>query len=81
MVLPNAPAAETLSSVEVQKRTDSYNARRALLGSNPSLYVSKTRLSIRQIPTYVTERMLKRLATHAIQAFDEEVTLGSRARS
>ena len=79
MILPNAPAAETLPSVEVQKRTDSYNARRALLGSNPSLYVSKTRLSIRRIPIYVTERMLKRLATHAIQTFDEEVALGSRA--
>jgi nucleolar protein 4 len=79
VILPNAPAAETLPSVEIQKRTDSYNARRALLASNPSLYVSKTRLSIRQIPTYVTERMLKRLATHAIQTFDEEVALGSRA--
>ena len=78
MILPNTPAAETLPSVEVQKRTDSHNARRALLGSNPSLYVSKTRLSIRQIPTYVTERMLKRLATHAIQAFNEEVAAGSR---
>lgn len=78
MILPNSPAAETLPSVEVQKRSDSYNARRALLGSNPSLYVSKTRLSIRQIPTLVTERMLKRLATHAIQTFDEEVVSGSR---
>ena len=78
VILPNAPAAEALSSVEIQKRTDSYNARRAVLGSNPSLYVSKTRLSIRQIPTHVTERMLKRLATHAIQAFDEEVASGSR---
>lgn len=78
MILPNNPAAETIPSVEVQKRTDSYNARRAILGSNPSLYVSKTRLSIRQIPTYVTERILKRLATHAIQAFDEEVASGSR---
>jgi nucleolar protein 4 len=78
VILPNTAAAETLSSAEVQKRADSYNARRALLGSNPLLYVSKTRLSIRQIPTFVTERMLKRLATHAIQAFDEEVILGSR---
>jgi nucleolar protein 4 len=77
VILPNAPAAETLPSVEVQKRTNSYNARRALLNSNPSLYVSKTRLSIRQIPTFVTERMLKRLATHAIQAFDEEAVSGS----
>ncbi|KAF8483530.1 RNA-binding domain-containing protein [Russula ochroleuca] len=78
VILPNSPAAETLPSVEIQKRSDSYNARRALLGSNPSLYVSKTRLSIRQIPTSVTERMLKRLATHAIQTFDEEVVSGSR---
>ena len=78
MILPNTPAAETLSSTEVQKRADSYGARKALLGSNPSLYVSKTRLSIRQIPTFVTERFLKRLAMHAIQTFDEEVISGSR---
>jgi nucleolar protein 4 len=78
VILPSTPAAETLSSAEVQKRADSYNARRALLGSNPSLYVSKTRLSVRQIPTFVTERMLKHLATHAMQAFDEEVASGNR---
>jgi nucleolar protein 4 len=78
VILPSSPAAETLSSTEVQKRADSYDARRTLLKSNPSLYVSKTRLSIRQIPTFVTERMLKRLATHAIQAFEEEVVAGSR---
>ncbi|KAI0295682.1 hypothetical protein BC826DRAFT_908950 [Russula brevipes] len=78
VILPTAPAAETLSPAEVQKRADSYNTRRTLLGSNPSLYVSKTRLSIRQIPTFVTERMLKRLASHAIQIFDEEVISGSR---
>ena len=78
VILPTTPAAEMLSSAEVQKRSDSYNARRALLGSNPSLYVSKTRLSIRQIPTFVTERMLKLLAMHAMQAFDEEVASGNR---
>ncbi|KAI9465856.1 hypothetical protein BJY52DRAFT_1220576 [Lactarius psammicola] len=79
VILPNTPAAEFLSATEVQKRADSHNARRALLASNPSLYVSKTRLSIRQIPTFVTERMLKRLATHAVQAFDDEVAAGSRS--
>ena len=78
MISPTSAAAETLTPAEVQKRGDSYNARRALLGSNPSLYVSKTRLSVRQIPTFVTERMLKRLATHAIQTFDEEVVSGGR---
>ncbi|KAH9067876.1 hypothetical protein EDB87DRAFT_1678266 [Lactarius vividus] len=78
VILPNTAAAESLSATEVQKRADSHNARRALLASNPSLYVSKTRLSIRHIPTFVTERMLKRLATHAIQTFDDEVATGSR---
>ncbi|KAH8996680.1 hypothetical protein EDB92DRAFT_1933612 [Lactarius akahatsu] len=78
VILPNTAAAESLSATEVQKRADSHNARRALLASNPSLYVSKTRLSIRHIPTFVTERMLKRLATHAMQTFDDEVAAGSR---
>jgi nucleolar protein 4 len=30
------------------------------------------------MPTFVTERMLKRLATHAMQTFDNDVAAGSR---
>ncbi|KAI0691425.1 hypothetical protein BC835DRAFT_1407246 [Cytidiella melzeri] len=79
IILPNTPAAEILPPVEVEKRTTSFNARRALLRTNPSLYVSRTRLSIRQLPLFVTERMLKRLAIHAIRAFKSEVKAGTRA--
>ncbi|OBZ78183.1 putative RNA-binding protein C4F6.14 [Grifola frondosa] len=78
IILPNTPAAESLSATEVEKRTQSFNARRALLRSNPSLYVSRTRLSIRQLPIFVTERMLKRLAIHAVRAFETEVKKGAR---
>lgn len=78
VILPNTPAAESLSAAEVERRTQSFNARKALLRSNPSLYVSRTRLSIRQLPLFVTERMLKRLAVHAIRAFNKEVKDGSR---
>ncbi|KAI0090642.1 hypothetical protein BDY19DRAFT_904925 [Irpex rosettiformis] len=78
IILPNTPAAENLPPAEVEKRTTSFNARRALLRSNPSLYVSRTRLSIRQLPLFVTERMLKRLATHAIRTFEAEVKAGTR---
>lgn len=56
----------------------SFNARRALLRSNPSLFVSRTRLSIRQLPLFVTERMLKRLAIHAIRTFEAEAKAGKR---
>ncbi|KAH9828792.1 RNA-binding domain-containing protein [Rhodofomes roseus] len=78
IILPNAPAAESVGPAEVERRAQSFNARRALLRSNPSLYVSKTRLSIRQLPLFATERMLKRLAVHAVRAFEKEVKGGAR---
>ena len=78
MVLPNSPAAETIPVAELEKRTNSFNARRTMLRSNPSLYVSKTRLSIRQIPLFVTERVLKRLAIHSVREFGAEVKKGIR---
>ncbi|KAF8154560.1 hypothetical protein B0H34DRAFT_809141 [Crassisporium funariophilum] len=78
VVMPNTPASEHLTPAEVERRTSSFNARRALLKSNPSLFISKTRLSVRQIPIFVTERMLKRLALHATKAFQTEVKEGSR---
>ena len=78
VILPNTPAAESLPPAEVEKRTASFNSRRALLRSNPSLFVSRTRLSVRQIPLFVTERMLKRLAIHAIRTFEADVKAGTR---
>ncbi|CAL1711095.1 unnamed protein product [Somion occarium] len=78
LILPNTPAAQLLSATEVENRTQSFNARRALLRSNPSLYVSRTRLSVRQLPLFVSERMLKRLAIHAVRAFQAEVKAGTR---
>lgn len=77
-ILPNTPAAQTLGPAELEKRTSSFNARRALLRSNPSLYVSKTRLSVRQLPLFVSERLLKRLAKHSIRTFNAEVKAGTR---
>ncbi|KAJ7756779.1 hypothetical protein DFH07DRAFT_868169 [Mycena maculata] len=80
VILPNTPAADTLTSIEIERRTASYNARRTLLKSNPSLFISKTRLSVRQIPIFVTERLLKRLAIHAVRAFQDDVKSGARAQ-
>ena len=50
----------------------------ALLRSNPSLFISKMQLSVRQIPTFVTERMIKRLTIHALRRFEGEVRKGER---
>ncbi|KAJ2914719.1 hypothetical protein MD484_g5700, partial [Candolleomyces efflorescens] len=78
IIHPNSPAAASLSTAEIERRTASYNQRRTLLKSNPSLFISRTRLSVRQIPLYVSERMLKRLAIHARRAFRAEVKEGQR---
>jgi len=78
VIFPNSPAAGSLPEAEVEKRQTSFNARKALLRSNPSLYISKTRLSIRQLPLFVTDRTLKRLAIHAVRTFDDEVKVSDR---
>lgn len=78
VIMANSPAADLLPAEELEKRTNSFNARRNLLKTNPSLYVSKTRLSVRQIPVGVTEYMLKRLANYAIREFEKEVGKGER---
>jgi nucleolar protein 4 len=78
VIFPNTPAAATLAPNELEKRTDSFNSRKTLLTSNPSLYISKTRLSIRQLPLFCTDRTLKRLAIHASREFDNEVKAGTR---
>lgn len=78
VIFPNTPAAETLAPNELEKRMDSFSSRKTLLTSNPSLYISKTRLSIRQLPLFCTDRTLKRLAIHASREFDNEVTASTR---
>jgi nucleolar protein 4 len=78
VITPNAPAAQHLPEAEVQKRVQSFDARRALLRSNPSLYVSKTRLSVRRLPLFASETALRKLAVQAVRAFEAEVAAGAR---
>merc|ERR1711939_1120377 len=79
-ILPESPLASLLTSAEVQARQQSFEARRGLLRTNPALYISRTRLAIRQIPLFVNERMLRRLAGWAIKAFNNDVKQGRRSK-
>lgn len=67
-----------LGEKEKEKRLISFDARRSQLSKNPSLYVSKTRLSLRQLPLYCTDRTLKRLALHSRREFRAEVKTSTR---
>ncbi|GAA97629.1 uncharacterized protein L969DRAFT_94770 [Mixia osmundae IAM 14324] len=78
VVVPGTPQAKLLTAADLEARQDSYDARKALLRSNPSLFVSRQRLSIRQLPLHTTEGLLKRLAGWALRQWRIEVKQGKR---
>ncbi|CAE6376245.1 unnamed protein product [Rhizoctonia solani] len=78
VIFPNSSAAAGLPEAEIAARQAAFDSRKALLRSNPSLYVSRTRISVRRLPLWVSERVLKRLAIHAIREFEVEVSRGER---
>ncbi|SCV72435.1 BQ2448_3972 [Microbotryum intermedium] len=76
VIFPSWAIAQTLHPSDMAARQSSFDARKGLLRSNPSLYISRTRLSVRQVPLYVTDGMMKRLANFAIREFYKEVKAG-----
>ncbi|KAG0378541.1 RNA recognition motif-containing protein [Mortierella sp. AD032] len=79
VIFPDSPAAKSILPGELSKRQASFSARRALLARNPSLYISKTRLSIRNLPLKMEEKDLRKLGVQAIQKFKNEVKETKRA--
>ncbi|KAF7727778.1 RNA recognition motif-containing protein [Apophysomyces ossiformis] len=73
VVFPNTPAAETMTPAELQKRQMSFSFRKKQIASNPSMYISKTRLSIRNLPVSVDDAALKQLGLDSIQKFKQQV--------
>lgn len=78
VIFPGSAAASTLPEVEIEKRLQEFTQRKQLLRTNPSLYISKTRLSVRHLPLTATDRTLKRLAIHATREFEAEVKRDER---
>lgn len=76
---PNTTMASALNEADIDKRMRCFSMRRSQLGANPSLHVSKTRLAVHQLPLFMTNKLLKRLALHACKAFNSEVRAGQRA--
>ena len=68
-----SPLYAMLEPTELRMREDSAKQRQALMKSNPSLHLSLTRLSVRNIPRHVTSKDLKALAREAVVGFAKEV--------
>lgn len=67
-----------LAPSEIKMREDSLKQRQNLIKNNPTLHLSLTRLSIRNIPRSVTSKDLKALAREAIVGFAKDAKEGRR---
>ncbi|KAI9749837.1 MAG: hypothetical protein M4579_006714 [Chaenotheca gracillima] len=77
-IASNSPLYESLAPSEVKMREASLKQRKALIQSNPSLHLSLTRLSIRNVSRSVTSKDLKALAREAVVGFAKDVKAGKR---
>lgn len=69
---------EKLGPTEINIREASSKQRQRLIKTNPSLHMSLTRLSVRNIPRSVTSKELKALAREAVVGFAVDVKNGLR---
>ncbi|KJY01988.1 ribosome biogenesis protein Nop4 [Zymoseptoria brevis] len=76
----NSKLYEKLSPSEKAMREGSAKQRKTLIESNPSLHLSLTRLSVRNIPRSIGSKELKALARDAVVGFASDVKAGSRQR-
>lgn len=77
-VSSNSPLYGQLSVTEIRIREDSAKQRQALIRSNPSLHISLTRLSVRNLPRMMTSKDLKELARKAVVGFATDLKAGKR---
>lgn len=79
-VAVGTPLYAMLAPSEVKMREDSAMQRKKLIQNNPTLHLSLTRLSVRNIPRNVTSKDLKALAREAVVGFAKDVKNGTRAQ-
>ena len=74
----NSSLYASLAPSEARLREESAKQRQALIKSNPSLHLSLTRLSVRNIPRNIGSKDLKALAREAVVGFAKDVKDGRR---
>lgn len=79
-IASNTKQWESLPPSEQTMREASLKQRKTLIEGNPSLSLSLTRLSVRNIPRSVDSKQLKALAREAVVGFATELKQGKRQR-
>jgi nucleolar protein 4 len=79
-VASGTPLYDSLAPSEIKMREDSAMQRKKLIQNNPTLHLSLTRLSIRNLPRNINSKDLKALAREAVVGFAKDVKSGLRAQ-
>lgn len=79
-IASGTPLYNSLAPSEVKMREDSATQRKKLIQNNPTLHLSLTRLSIRNLPRTVGSKELKALAREAVVGFASDVKSGRRTQ-
>lgn len=74
----SSPLYKQLPPSEIKMREDSFKQRQSFIKRNPSLHLSLTRLSVRNIPRNISSKDLKQIARQAVVGFAEEAKKGHR---
>jgi nucleolar protein 4 len=78
VIFPGSEASQDLTPAELETRSTQYANKKRLLATNPNLFISKTRLSIRGIPSKITDLQLRQKAKDAVKTFWTDVNEGKR---
>ncbi|KAJ1949026.1 RNA recognition motif-containing protein, partial [Linderina macrospora] len=66
VIFPDTPAAQALAPADLEHHVKEYGQRKNQILKNPNLYLSKTRLSVHNIPRTIDEKDLRAAAISAI---------------
>jgi nucleolar protein 4 len=77
-IASNSPMAAMLAPSELKLREMSAKQRKKLVEGNPSLYISLTRIALRNIPRNLDSKALKALGREAIVEFAKDVSAKRR---
>lgn len=78
VVFPGSEAANQLTPEELEHRMQQFANRKRLLATNPNLFISRTRLSVRGLDPKLTDTQLRNAAKIAVRGFWDDVDCGNR---
>ncbi|KAJ2686283.1 RNA recognition motif-containing protein, partial [Coemansia spiralis] len=78
VVFPDTPSAALMAPADLEHHVKEYGVRKNQILKNPNLYMSKTRLTIHNLPRSIDDTALRSAVVATIAKFKQEVKDGTR---